>query len=339
MGKKNGVIWHRGPVFDTTCRTCPLKFGHPLSANVMPASIHDHTDAKNEKLAQRLSDILARLHQGEALDKHLLVKLYQVQVRTIERDLGERLRGIAVRGPDGLWRLAPAARGTVPAHYLSDYQRLAGTEHLFPDTSLRYLLEQLQRPPPRRATQVQPVAHEDLSAQGPQFAQLQAAIEAPHECRFTYKTKPRQTQPYRLIHKGGVWYLAAEEAGRLKNFSVALIEDLQLDPARPFTPKRAHLDYINGKNDVWFTQETTEVLLRVAPEVAHYFSRRALLPQQQQRTDTDGSLLVTTHINHPNQLLPVVRYWLPNVRIVQPVEWHDALVAGLKQALVQWEAV
>ena len=85
-----------------------------------------------------------------------------------------------------------------------------------------------------------------------------------------------------------------------------------------------------------FTQGTTEVLLRVAPEVAHYFARRALLPQQQQRADADGSLLVTTHINHLNQLLPVVRYWLPNVRIVKPVEWHEAVVEQLRQALVVW---
>ena len=40
-----------------------------------------------------------------------------------------------------------------------------------------------------------------------------------------------------------------------------------------------------------------------------------------------------------NQLLPVVRYWLPHVRIVQPVEWHDSLVEGLIQTLAQWGAI
>ena len=118
---------------------------------------------------------------------------------------------------------------------------------------------------------------------------------------------------------------------------MALLEDLQVDTAHTFTPQRAHLDYIQAKDDVWFTEQTTEVLLRVAPEVAHYFSRRALLPQQQQRPDADGSLLVTTHINHINQLLPVVRYWLPHVRIVQPQAWHEELVEGLRRALVMWE--
>ena len=293
-------------------------------------------ETKGEKLALRLSGILARLHQGEALDKHQLVQQFDVDVRTIERDLYQRLEGIAERNADGLWQLAKASRATVPASHLHSYARLTGSEHVFPDTSLRYLLEQLETPEPRRATHVQPTPQENLGAHGPLFAQLQAAIAQHQECRFTYKGKPRHAQPYRLIHKSGVWYLAAEEAGRLKNFSVALIEGLQVDTTHTFTPQRAHLDYIHAKDDVWFTEATTEVLLRVAPEVAHYFSRRALLPQQQQRPDADGSLLVTTHINHINQLLPVVRYWLPNVRIVKPQEWHEELVAGLRQAIIEW---
>ena len=296
--------------------------------------------AKGEKLAQRLAHILALLHQNDAINKHQLAQAFGVDLRTIERDLSNRLHGIAERGPEGRWQLTHSARSTIPARHLSDYARLAGTEHLFPDTSLRYLLEQLETPDPHRATQVQPTPQEDLRAQDPHapqfFALLQNAIEQRHACQFTYKDKPRHAQPYRLIHKNGVWYLAAVEGKKLKNFSVALILALQVDEASHFTADPAHQDYINAKDDVWFTEGTTEVLLRVAPEVAHYFTRRALLPQQQHRVDADGSLLVTTHINHPNQLLPVVRYWLPNVRIVKPVEWHETLVAELRQALVQW---
>lgn len=304
----------------------------------MPSTTAEQADTKGEKLAQRLSNILARLHQGDAIDKHQLAREFQVGVRTIERDLGERLRGIVERNESGQWQLNAKSRSTIPATHLHGYAQLTGTEQLFPDSSLHYLLGQLETPEPQRATHVQPIPTEDLRAQGPQFAKLQTAIEQQQECHFVYKEKARHAQPYRLIHKNGVWYLAAEENGQLKNFSVALIEALQVDKSSHFTPKRTHLEYINGKTDIWFTDETTEVLLRVAPEVAHYFNRRALLPQQQQRTDADGSLLVTAHINHINQVLPVVRYWLPNVRIIKPLEWHEALVAGLRQALARWGA-
>ncbi|MNW22337.1 hypothetical protein D3C71_2237570 [compost metagenome] len=62
-----------------------------------------------------------------------------------------------------------------------------------------------------------------------------------------------------------------------------------------------------------------------------------MLPRQQQRVDDKGGLLVTTHISHIDQLLPVVRYWLPHVRILAPTAWHEQLMAGLRQTLAQWE--
>ena len=306
----------------------------------MKPSTPSKTSPKGEKLARRLSHILALLHQNDTIDKHQLALEFEVDVRTLERDLGERLHGIAERGPDGRWQLAHAARSTIPARHLRDYARLAGTEHLFPDASLRYLLEQLETPEPHRAMQVQPTPQEDLGGAGHHFhfTHLQTAIGQRNECRFTYKAKPRHAQPYRLIHKNGVWYLAAGEGGRPKNFSVALITALAVDEKSRFTPDPAHQDYINTKDDVWFTEGTTEALLRVAPEAAHYFTRRPLLPQQQQRPDADGSLLVTTHINHPQQLLPVVRYWLPHVRIVKPVAWHEELTRSLRDALHQMDS-
>ncbi|HEX5344436.1 MAG TPA: WYL domain-containing protein [Duganella sp.] len=291
---------------------------------------------KGEKLAQRLSRILARLHQGDRIDKHQLAEEHDVDVRTIERDLGERLLGIAERDADGYWQLTHAARSTIPVKHLQSYARLSGTEHLFPNGSLSYLLEQLSVPELNRATQVQATPREDLNG-ARTFTALQAAIVNRHPCRFLYKGRPRDAAPYRLIHKNGIWYLAAEEGERLKSFSVALIDRLEVDETARFTFKPAHADYIDAKDDVWFTAETTEVLLRVAPAASHYFRRQQLLPHQQQRGDSDGSLLVTTQINHINQLLPVVRHWLPHVRIIQPLEWHEELVRGLRQALQMWE--
>lgn len=311
---------------------------HPALLRMNTPAVR-RTSAKGEKLAQRLSQILAQLHQGDVIDKHRLAQDFQVNVRTIERDLGERLCGIAERTAEGRWQLTHAARATIPVHHLGIYARLAGTEYLFPDNSPRYLLGLLDTlQPAGHAIRVQPMPCEDLQGLGPQFAQLQRAIEQHHECRFTYKAKPRHVQPYRLIHKNGVWYLAAVEGRQLKNFSVALIQSLQPDEARHFIPEPQHHDYINRKEDVWFTTDSTEVLLRVDAEVAHYFVRRAILPKQQHRQDADGSLLVTAHVSHLKQLLPVVRYWLPHVRIVQPLAWHQALVHGLEQALAQWGA-
>jgi len=291
---------------------------------------------KGEKLALRLSHILARLHQGDALDKHQLAQEFEVDVRTIERDLNERLTGIVERGAEGTWQLTYSSRSTIPAKHLHNYARMSGTAHLFPDDSLRYLLAQMDVPEKTRATRVQPTPHEDLK-DSDVFKRLHRAIEDRSVCTFIYKGKPREAYPYRLLHKDGVWYLAADESKSLKSFSVALIKELDVAAEKHFQPNPAHHAYIDDKEDVWFTQDATEVLLRVAPSVSHYFVRRQQLPKQQHRPDADGSLLVQAQINHVNQLLPVVRYWMPHVKILHPVEMHKALVEELLETLAVWQ--
>ena len=164
-----------------------------LAAKPLPDSKPKSTRGPTvTKLAQRLSKIPALLHQGDEIDKRWLAEKYKVSVRTIERDLADRLHGIVEHTADGRWQLVPHQRSTIPARHLHDYTHMAGTAQLFPDRSLPYLLEQLDTPEPRRATRVQPIPHEDLRTQSPAFAQLQAAIERHHECRFTYKGTLRQ---------------------------------------------------------------------------------------------------------------------------------------------------
>ena len=91
----------------------------------MSAALLTSSVSKGEKLAQRLSYILARLHQGDALDKHHLAQDFQVYVRTIERDLGERLSEIVERSSDGQWQLTHSARSSIPAKHLHGYARTA----------------------------------------------------------------------------------------------------------------------------------------------------------------------------------------------------------------------
>ena len=118
-------------------RAKPKPAAAPAASAVSPAApAPAAARSKGEKLAQRLSHIIALLHQGDILDKQQLTQQFGVDVRTIERDLFERLKGIAERTPEGEWRIASARRSTIPARYLSEYSQLAGAAALFPDASL-----------------------------------------------------------------------------------------------------------------------------------------------------------------------------------------------------------
>lgn len=66
-----------------------------------------------------------------------------------------------------------------------------------------------------------------------------------------------------------------------------------------------------------------------------YFLRRNVLPHQELVEELDdGQLLLRCQVNHPNQLLPIIRYWIPHVRILEPVwlqqQLHDELTDYLQ---------
>ena len=71
--------------------------------------------------------------------------------------------------------------------------------------------------------------------------------------------------------------------------------------------------------------------MSVHSEVAMHFEQRQLLPEQQViKSLDDGSLLVSSKISHATQILPLVRYWIPHLKIVNPQSLQQQLEKELQ---------
>ena len=89
-------------------------------------------------------------------------------------------------------------------------------------------------------------------------------------------------------------------------------------------------EHVQTEEGIWHSSRLQKVLLSVAPAAADYFKRRQLIPRQKIVSESlDGTLTVETMVGHQNQILPIVRYWIPNVRIVSPAAWNDELISQL----------
>ena len=98
-----------------------------------------------------------------------------------------------------------------------------------------------------------------------------------------------------------------------------------------FVPSVSVQKQLEQEDSIWFGTQKQEVIVSVDPAVASYFQARALLPHQQIiRTLTDGSLLVSCQMVDSLQVLPLVRFWLPHLRIISPDSLREELMAGLK---------
>lgn len=101
-----------------------------------------------------------------------------------------------------------------------------------------------------------------------------------------------------------------------------------------FFPDQKIHSQLTDEDGVWLSSKRQDVTLKVEREIAGYFKRRKLIDNQViQKELLDGGLLVSVSVGHINQLLPIIRYWIPHIRIVSPSFLQDELEQMLRQYL------
>lgn len=290
-----------------------------------------------DRLAFRLAEILRRLNEGQTLTSRELVDEFGVTERTVRRDLHERFAFLDLVKSGDRYSLPPARLGSLTLQDIQRFAGLAGLQGTVPRLTTEFLREMLATSA-HSALLMRGPAAEDVRGKERELEQLKQAIEARRLVSFEYgkadgSRKLVEAAPYKLVLHQGVWYLQATDAGRAKSYALTRVTRLLVLDAG-FTPEPAVTDYLNGEDSVWLNVEKAEVVLKVAPPAAPYFERRPLISGQKvDKTLEDGSLIVSGPIAHPNQILPVVRYWLPHVRIISPEGLQAELESQLRTYL------
>lgn len=288
---------------------------------------------QHDTIAYRLSQVLLKLNQGDHLDPTALAEEFGTHVRTIQRDLKVRLAFLPLLKTKGRYHLEPSYLGKLNFKDIERFAAKAGIDGLFPSLD-RNFLKDLLGGSESTPWLIRGLHYEDLSALRDVFEQLEAAViqrrlltlvTLRNGCVKTYQA----IQPYRLINTKGIWYLAAVHDGKLKTFGLGKIRSVHTH-REAFAPDAAVEASVRTEEGIWHSSNPQRVLLSVAPVAADYFKRRPLIPHQKIVAESvDGTLTVETTVGHQNQILPIVRYWIPSVRIVSPVAWHDELIHQL----------
>ncbi|MDH0354491.1 WYL domain-containing protein [Morganella sp. GD04133] len=85
---------------------------------------------------------------------------------------------------------------------------------------------------------------------------------------------------------------------------------------------------------MWSDEQKFEVVIKVTNVVAEYFQRRDLIVGQViEKELIDGGLIISSKVSHKNEILPVVQYWLPHLRIISPENLQQELEAKMKKYL------
>lgn len=295
------------------------------------------TSDNHDTLVYRLAQMLVKLNQGEKLDPVALADEFGVNLRTVQRDLNERFAYLPLQKTDGRYHLDPTFLGKLSTKDVERFASLAGVRGLFPSLSDEFLRDIFDSRV-RDALLIKGHHYENLAGREQAFRALEKAIVARQQIAFDYlKTDGVKSYasvaPYKLLNLKGIWYLAAIDGDKLKTFSFAKLEKLKLldvtfDWSKEVDTKLAMED------GIWFTESQHEVVLKIGADVAGYFKRRKLIANQViEKELADGSLLLSAKVGHPNQVLPIIRYWLPHIRVISPEPWQRELEQGMADYL------
>jgi len=291
----------------------------------------------HDTLVYRLAQMLVKLNQGEKLDPVALADEFGVNLRTIQRDLNERFAYLPLQKTDGRYHLDVTFLGKLSTKDIERFASLAGVRGLFPSLSDEFLRDIFDSRI-QEALLIKGHHYENLAGKEQAFRTLEKAIVARQNIAFDYlKTEGVKSyasvSPYKLLNLKGIWYLAAVDGEKLKTFSFAKLERLKLLDSTFAWSKEVDAK-LATEDGIWFTESQHEVVLKVSAAVAGYFKRRKLIANQViEKELADGGLLVSAKVGHPNQVLPIIRYWVPHIRIISPDSWQIDLVKGLKDYL------
>jgi predicted DNA-binding transcriptional regulator YafY len=281
---------------------------------------------------------------GESLDPQALADEFGVNLRTIQRDLNVRFGCLPLVKSGGRYRLEEAHLGKLTIKDIKQFALLSGVNGLFPQMTEQFL-RRIFDASRDKAWMVKGHSYEDLHEKTNLFADLERAIVEHRHIRFEYTNSQgqhkthSQVEPYKLINNKGIWYLAAWESDKLKSFSATKLEALQTEHST-FEPRPNVEKELSSNESMWLGGVRQRVVLRADHTVAGYFIRRKLIVNQViEHEFEDGDILVSTTVAQPDEILPIVRYWIPHVQILEPPEMQLELEAGLARYLKGLSAI
>ncbi|WP_375724111.1 WYL domain-containing protein [Arcobacter sp. KX21116] len=290
----------------------------------------------HDKLALRLSLILTKLNTGERFTSIELAEEFNVSIRTIQRDLKERLSFIPIEKDGDYYKMESYALGKLSFEDIKNFATLSGVKSLYPSLTNEFITDILNVKL-NSAYLIKNQGFEDISNKQDYFEKLSAAIIKNSPVNFDYKNKHRIVNPYKLINNDGIWYLLADEQDRLKTFTFSKIQKFKWeDDTKSFIPKKEFLNQIVTNDINWFTtDDLIEVTLQIDNVAKEYFERKSILTNQKIIEESDDYFSVLTYISYDDEILKFVKYWIPYVKILKPLYLKEKLNNILQEYILK----
>ncbi|MBP6713397.1 MAG: WYL domain-containing protein, partial [Aliarcobacter sp.] len=209
----------------------------------------------------------------------------------------------------------------------------SGIKSLYPSLTNQFLKDILNDKI-NRAYLIQNSGFEDIQEKQQLFESLSTAILDEKTISFIYNDKSRVVNPYKLINTNGIWYLSATENNTIKTYTFSKIKSIKISNDKFIVDKNI-LKEIEKSEINFLSKDSKEVHLKIQNSAKEYFLRKKVLSNMKIIDNIDEYFVVSTNVSFDDEILNIVKQWIPYIEIVKPIELQEKLEYILKKYLTK----
>ena len=293
-----------------------------------------------DKILTRLTVILSKLNDGEALSVKQLAEEFNTSERTIQRDFNERLVSFPIYQEKKKWKMQDGFK-LEKTQSIEDEIILDIIEKITESIGGKFATKSHRLLSKIKNEDFNPIYTklniEDISDKFADIQVLETAIKEKKEIKCSYDDEKHKIytttiQPLKIVNFEGFWYLIALRDDILKKYYLKNISNPKIID-KVFKTDSELDTLLEESISVWFQSdiEPFEVKLFADKAAAKFFKRRPLPTQTIESLNADGTMEFVVKITHEMEILPIIKYWIPHVYVIEP-KWVADIVKEDVQA-------
>ena len=287
-----------------------------------------------DKILTRLTIILARLNDGEALSVKELAQEFNVSTKTLQRDFNERLSAFHIYQDKRLWKMQEGfslekTKSLREQLVLDIIEKMTESIGGAFSTTSHKLLSKIKN------EDFNPIYTklniEDISDKFEDIQVIEKAIKNKTELECAYENEREGVfktiiQPLKIVNYEGFWYLVALRDNSVKKFYLKALSNIKTTDTI-FRVDENIEKLLENSISIWFKSdvEPFEVKLYADKIATKYFKRRKLPTQSLESASEDGTMEFTITITDEMEIIPLIKYWIPHLRVIEPL-WISELI-------------
>jgi len=301
-----------------------------------------------DKTLTRLIGILTKLSNGETPTSKELAEEYNVSIRTIQKDIKERLH---------YYPIVKDKEHRYHFEYGYSLKRttLTDDEMIFLNLALTQFedvddIDKVKESIYKKIINknfyspyfIKQDDLEDLDIDSPFISQLEQIIEDKEVVKISFTNQTRELELYKIAAFDGFWYLLAKdiEEQKVKVFRLSDVKKVEKTGRYHHTPN-SYIDGVLGRVHSAFFEDGNlfDVEVKVYKEIAIYFKKREFLESQEILEEyADGSLRLKFSVSHDEDIDNIIKSWLPHIEVLKPQRYREKLLNELKSYIKKVEA-